>query len=759
LSVFGIRPSQAGISGNHSFHTFFSDSTLDNGSRKAMIDACPQKEDFNYTIDPCSPLSVAFQTSANTYISIQWQLDDGTVITGNNNPSHAFSNAGDHTVTMITNEGTCMDTVTKIISMKVIPANIISTKDTTICFGSSFPLRTQKAVAYCWSPVKYLSNPNASSPVAAPMENITYYYTAQVQGGNLIVNGDFSQGNTGFTSEYNYASPNVTEGQYFVGNNGSAWNASMSPCSGHTSGNDNMLLVNGAPTTGVNVWKETIAVTPNTNYVFSTWIEALWPPNPAQLQFSFNGRPVGSLITASLPTCTWTQFYSTWNSGSNTTVVISIVNQNTAVQGNDFALDDISFAPVTIQRDSVVIKVDTALTRTNNDTSICPGKIIQLHTTGTGVSFSWSPSAGLSNPATANPVATPAVSTQYIVSGTSAAGCVARDTVNITIYSPPVITKTPDTTICHDKTIQLQAGGGSIYTWLPSPTLSNTNIPNPVASPLVNTVYYLTVTGSYGCTNSDSVKVNVKQLPIFGISSGISVCKGSQVQLTATGGDVYAWTPADGLNDPNIAGPVATALQTGTYTVKIIESTCKDSSSLSTSLTVLPLPQVKATSSNDVDCSMPVTQLNVSGGSYYLWQPAGSLTDSTGAVSRATPSVNTVYVVKATDLNGCVNYDSVLVLVTHSGDLLVNLPNAFTPNGDGRNDCFGISRYGYLLQHVHFSIYNRSGARLFYTTNPMNCWDGRFRGELQDSGGYVYVLQASTFCGEIFKKGIVMLIK
>lgn len=143
-----------------------------------------------------------------------------------------------------------------------------------------------------------------------------------------------------------------------------------------------MMLVNGAPVADVSVWKQTVAVTPNTNYAFATWVQALWPPNPAQLKFSINGRDLGNLITATLPTCIWTRFYATWNSGSNTSATIAIVNKNTAIQGNDFALDDISFSAVTIKRDSVKITVEKPVVTTISDTSICDGTSLQINTTG-----------------------------------------------------------------------------------------------------------------------------------------------------------------------------------------------------------------------------------------------------------------------------------------------------------------------------------------------------------------------------------------
>jgi len=195
------------------------------------------------------------------------------------------------------------------------------------------------------------------------------------------------------------------------------------------------------------------------------------------------------------------------------------------------------------------------------------------------------------------------------------------------------------------------------------------------------------------------------------------------------------------------------------YTVNIKSSACGDAASLFTPVTVLPLPVVRASSSNDVDCTKPASQLEASGAMNYRWQPSFSLSDSTIAEPIASPSVSTLYIVKGTDLNGCSNTDSVRIVVTHTGDLLLKMPNAFTPNSDGRNDCFGIGRFAGLLQNVQLSVYDRFGVRVFYTTNPANCWDGRYKGKLQDSGGYVYILKAKTFCGDVFKKGIVMLLK
>ncbi len=300
---------------------------------------------------------------------------------------------GDYLVKFSIGNGVCVDTIRKTISINVLWDNVILTPDTTICYGSVKQLRTVPSLSFCWTPVTYLDNPNLPNPTTSATQDITYYFTAEVTGANIITNGNFSAGNSGFTSQYNFVNNNTTEGQYFVGANPASWNTSLSTCKDHSSGNGNMLLVNGAPVPNVTVWKQTVNVTPNTNYAFSTWIQALFTPNPAQLQFSINGKDIGPLITASLPTCTWTQFYTTWNSGDSTKAVISIVNKNTQVQGNDFALDDISFAPVFIKRDSVKIKVERPVVLANADTTICKGRTVQLNATG-AQSYVWSPATG-----------------------------------------------------------------------------------------------------------------------------------------------------------------------------------------------------------------------------------------------------------------------------------------------------------------------------------------------------------------------------
>ena len=161
--------------------------------------------------------------------------------------------------------------------------------------------------------------------------NLTAVFTI---GAENIINGDFEQGNVGFTSEYEY-NYGFGQGQYYVDNN-----AHNYPGVGH-GGTGNFMMIDGTTEPGVVVWSEQVSVEPNTYYTFSTWACTLYGPN-ALLQFSINGTPIG-VLTSPLQTNTWKQFITTWYSGDSTTATITIVDLNTEGIGNDFGLDDISF--------------------------------------------------------------------------------------------------------------------------------------------------------------------------------------------------------------------------------------------------------------------------------------------------------------------------------------------------------------------------------------------------------------------------------
>jgi hypothetical protein len=168
---------------------------------------------------------------------------------------------------------------------------------------------------------------------------------------NLLVNGDFSLGNTGFTSQYTYSTNLEPEGDYVVGYNPHDYHPGGASFGDNTTGTGLMLIANGAVTSNTYVWQETVNVSNATAYAFSGWA-ASWgelgngiDPSPAQLEFFVNGVQIGSEFTLIAQDGQWSQFTASWNSGTSTAATITIVDMNTTLVGNDFALDDLAFKP------------------------------------------------------------------------------------------------------------------------------------------------------------------------------------------------------------------------------------------------------------------------------------------------------------------------------------------------------------------------------------------------------------------------------
>ena len=724
-----------------------------------LISLYDGQADFSYRQDVCDPLTLQMNASnAATATTYYWDFGDGATLTGVRNAVHSYSSTGNYLVRYAAGNGSCADTVSKLVTIDVSRDDFIATRDTVICFGQPITLQTTNTLSHCWTPAIYIDDPSSASPVVSPPSDITYFVTAEVTGNNLISNGDFTQGNTGFVSDYILSNPNSTEGQYYIGTNPRNWNGGMNSCPDHTSGNGNMMMINGSPVAGMTVWKQTVAVDPNTNYAFATWIQSLVSQNPARLQFSINGKTIGNPITAGAQACNWDRFYTTWNSGTATSAEIAIINDNTIVQGNDFALDDISFARVFIKQDSVKITVENPVVTANADTVICAGKPVQLEASGAQF-YSWLPDIALSDPAISNPVANPATSTEYIVTGITANGCVAKDTLQVNIFAKPTISIQADTAICKNTSLPLWVNGGVSYTWSPSATLDNPSSTTPVASPASSTSYQVVITDANSCEYLDSVRVDILPDPVFSVNGPLQTCLNDSIVLTASGGDSYLWSPSTGLDNPGIATPKVSPATTTDYEVTIRESTCGNSATLQTRVTVLPLPVITVTSSNDIDCSYDRSRLDATGARTYSWTPSATLSNASVHNPVAMPRVTTTYIVAGTDRSGCTGYDSITVKVDNSNKGGYLMPNAFTPNNDGLNDCYGIKFWG-IVDNIEFSVFDRWGVRVFYSKERDACWDGTYKGEKQPAGVYVYMIKASTNCETpVFRKGTFVLVR
>lgn len=393
-----------------------------------------------------------------------------------------------------------------------------------------------------------------------------------------------------------------------------------------------------------------------------------------------------------------------------------------------------------------------------SDPVICLSDTLFLTTTGAST-YLWQPGNMVSNPSSSAPVFTGSSSAVLIVTGTNTFGCSDTDTVRITLKPNPVVISISDTTICGSQPVTLFTSGAAAYSWIPSSGLNNPNIQNPIFTGNNSQVYIVTGTDVNGCKARDTVSISVKSKDFFVAPPDKQFCKNGSVLLNGNNGNgfQYLWSPSDHLSNPAIINPLATPAGSTVYTVTITDNICNYDSSFQVSVTMLPLPDVQAVSLNDIFCTIKTAQLNASGADQYSWYPASFLSNASISNPVANPVSNTTYYVTGTDIAGCKNTDSVKVLVKNDIERYA-IPNSFTPNNDGNNECFGIKHWG-DAQNVIFIIYNRYGEKVFETNNINICWDGKYKGKNSQTGNYVYFISALTPCGQIVQKGNVVLFR
>ncbi|MEL6842115.1 MAG: hypothetical protein AAFP02_02785, partial [Bacteroidota bacterium] len=287
-----------------------------------------------------------------------------------------------------------------------------------------------------------------------------------------------------------------------------------------------------------------------------------------------------------------------------------------------------------------------------NDVVLCAGQSAPLNATG-GVSYSWSPATGLSNPNIANPIASPTTTTTYTAFITDGNGCVWEDSLQITVNQLPPVDAGLDAILCPGGNVPLQATGAITYVWSPATGLSNPNIANPIATPGDTTTYTVTGTDANGCVNTDQVTIT----PMQAIASqDIAICIGDTVTLTAFGGSTYSWDNTASLGSPNNAVTTAFPTTTTQYIVTVTDPTgCVDTDTVN--VTVNPLPLVNAGADQTI-CVGASANLQATGAVNYQWTPAASLSNSNIANPVASPTAITRYYVLGTDANGCSNVDS-----------------------------------------------------------------------------------------------------
>ena len=183
----------------------------------------------------------------------------------------------------------------------------------------------------------------------------------------LLTNGDFDAGNTGFYSHYTYSPPDGTgmnlwpESTYDITTNAHLDHPAFSPFADHTPGGDRgmMMVINGSPTADEIIWSEgdvgggaPLIGAANTDYTFSFWLASVYPASPADLQLWVNGAKVQGETFAALGGSDhlgqWQEFSYSGVTGDTGLQSVSLTNLNLEPNGNDFALDDMSLSGVAV---------------------------------------------------------------------------------------------------------------------------------------------------------------------------------------------------------------------------------------------------------------------------------------------------------------------------------------------------------------------------------------------------------------------------
>ena len=450
------------------------------------------------------------------------------------------SNTTKYWVSVTDGNVSCSDTIT-------VNTKSIITRDTSICEGSTLQLKAASALIYQWSPATGLNNPNIQNPIltaGAANSSTTYSLSISNYSNNLVVNGDFEQGNTGFFTNYiNCTTSNclmpLGDNGYSVGTNASFFHGLFAGVD-HTSGSGNFMIINGARPTFV-VWRQTIPVSPNTDYAFGTWVSTLINVNTASIRFSINGVQLGRIFAAPARPNQWVRYFTTWNSGANTQATIEIVNVFPQASGNDFGLDDIFFGKIISCTDSVKVTVGSP-SSTLGDTTVatCIGNFINLTSlySTTGLTSSWTTGGStVGNPAVVT------IAGSYQVIATNPSSC--KDTALVTVgFNPlPSIGSDKSIGICPGTSTDLTSQfntAGLTTNW----TIGGVSVTNPSAVTAAGN-YRLIVSNSFGCADTAFVNVNFTDKPSLGIDQSVNICAGFSTDLTTqfvTTGLTSSWT-------------------------------------------------------------------------------------------------------------------------------------------------------------------------------------------------------------------------
>lgn len=224
-------------------------------------------------------------------------------------------------------------------------------------------------------------------------------------------------------------------------------------------------------------------------------------------------------------------------------------------------------------------------------------------------------------------------------------------------------------------------------------------------------------------------------------------------------GGIY--TSSEGLWIDKISGIIqANQSSPGTYAVSYSISANADTSAGNhiAYITIKKAPEIFVTPSLMVEPNSSI-EVFASGASNFTWTPNKNLSCVTCSRTSVYASETMEYCAQS-NFDGCMVKACTTISLGCNDNKILQVPNAFSPNGDGNNDFFCLQGWDMCVKNFQFIIFNRLGQIIFESKDTNQCWDGSSNGLTAEPGVYLYVITANYNKDKVVqKKGNINLLR